>query len=114
MGANAYSNCATLAVGCYLYTDTGLTTPVSNGKYSDGTYCYVVSGGSGQITAKNTCSCECHDGTITNNNSFSYYDCDGTLNTGAAEQGSTICFDINKPYSGNIQDDGISGTCSCV
>lgn len=58
--------------------------------------------------------CECHDGTINDNNSFSYYDCTGLLVTGGAELGSVICFDINRPYSGNITDDGISGTCICI
>lgn len=58
--------------------------------------------------------CECHDGTINNNGAYSYYDCSGTQIFGAGEQGSTICFDINRTYSGNITDDGISSTCFCT
>jgi hypothetical protein len=58
--------------------------------------------------------CECHDGTINDNNAFSYYDCTGLLVTGGGELGSVICFDINRPYSGNITDDGVSGTCICI
>lgn len=35
-----YSNCSTLSIGCYLYDDSNLTIPVTNGYYSDGTNCY--------------------------------------------------------------------------
>jgi hypothetical protein len=44
MASIVYSNCASLIVGCNLYTNSTLTTPVSNGYYSDGTNCYTVSG----------------------------------------------------------------------
>lgn len=57
--------------------------------------------------------CECHDGTISNNNAFSYYGCNGVLFSGGAESGSTICYDINAPYSSNIIDAGISAICNC-
>ena len=57
--------------------------------------------------------CDCHDGTINDNGSFSYYDCSGVLVTGGAESGTTICYDINQSYSGNITDNGASETCSC-
>ena len=53
--ANFYSNCGTLTTGCFLYTNQALTTPVSNGKYSDGTNCYDVTGGSGEITSFASC-----------------------------------------------------------
>lgn len=59
-------------------------------------------------------ACECHDGTINNNNAFSYYDCNDVLITGGAELGSAICYDINKAHSGNITDNGPSITCSCT
>jgi hypothetical protein len=56
MSQIVYSNCSTLSTsGCYLYTNSSLTTPVSNGKYSDGTTCFTVSGGNGQITASENC-----------------------------------------------------------
>ena len=58
--------------------------------------------------------CVCHDGTINDNNAFSYYDCAGILFTGGAELGSVICYDINKAYSGNITDNGPAITCSCT
>lgn len=51
-----YSNCSTITVGCYLYTNTGLTTPVSNGYYSDGTNCFTVTGGSGYVSSVDTCA----------------------------------------------------------
>lgn len=53
------SNCSTLgagAVGCYLYYGPGLTNPVSDGYYSDGNYCYTVTGGSGYISSAAACS----------------------------------------------------------
>jgi len=55
MAQNLYSNCGTLTTGCFLYTNQALTTPVSNGKYSDGTNCYDVTGGSGEITSFASC-----------------------------------------------------------
>ena len=57
--------------------------------------------------------CECHDGVINDNNSFSYYDCDGVLQSGNTQSGNTVCFNINKSYSGNITDIGLSESCSC-
>jgi hypothetical protein len=54
MAVNLYSNCSTITTGCFFYNDSNLTSPVSNGKYSDGTDCYTVSGG-GEITSITTC-----------------------------------------------------------
>jgi hypothetical protein len=58
--------------------------------------------------------CDCHDGTINDNDAFFYYDCDGNVFTGGNELGTEICYDINKPYSGNITDNGPSVFCSCT
>jgi len=55
MGLNAFSSCSPLILGCTLYTDSGLTTPVADGIYSDGVNTYTVSGGAGLITATGTC-----------------------------------------------------------
>lgn len=56
MAVNVYSNCSTLvATTCYLYNNSNLTSPVSNGEYSDGTNCYTVTGGAGQITLVSAC-----------------------------------------------------------
>ena len=55
MGLNAYSNCTPLTTGCYLYQDSGLTTPVADGVYSNGTDTFTVSGGAGLITSQGTC-----------------------------------------------------------
>jgi hypothetical protein len=55
MGLNAYSNCTPLTTGCFLYQDSGLTTPVANGVYSDGTNTFTVTGGAGEITSQGTC-----------------------------------------------------------
>lgn len=51
-----YSNCSSLTTGCFLYDDSGLTTPVSNGYYSDGTNCFTVTGGNGEITSISACT----------------------------------------------------------
>lgn len=56
MAGTVYSNCSTITTGCFLYNNSNLTSPVSNGKYSDGNTCYTVSGGNGEITAAGSCS----------------------------------------------------------
>jgi hypothetical protein len=53
--AYRYSNCSTLIVGCYLYSDNTLTTPLSNGFYSDSGSCITVAGGAGQISSIVVC-----------------------------------------------------------
>lgn len=56
MAGTYYSNCSTLSTsGCFLYTDSNLT-PASDGYYSNGTNCFTVSGGSGQITQVGSCT----------------------------------------------------------
>ena len=40
----------------FLYSDLYMTTTKNNGYYSDGTYWYYVSGGSGRITNAGKCS----------------------------------------------------------
>jgi len=55
MAINIFTNCSPIALGCFLYTDSGLTTPVSNGVYSDGIYTFTVTGGAGEITATGSC-----------------------------------------------------------
>ena len=52
--ANIYSSCSPLTIGCYLYTDINLTTPVSDGSYYDGTNCWNVA--SGQIFSQGSCT----------------------------------------------------------
>lgn len=56
MAATIYTNCSVLGLGCFLYQDAGLTTPVANGEYSNGTDVFTVSGGAGEITATSLCS----------------------------------------------------------
>ena len=55
MGLNAYSNTTPLGIGATLYQDSGLTTPVADGIYSNGTDTFTVSGGAGLITAQGSC-----------------------------------------------------------
>jgi hypothetical protein len=53
MAIYLYSNCSTIITGCRLYTDSCLTTPVSNGFYSNGTNYFTVS--SGLISSSSVC-----------------------------------------------------------
>ena len=46
-----------LDLGDYIYTDTSLTTPASNGYYSNSIGWYLVTGGSGQITSNDPNGC---------------------------------------------------------
>lgn len=50
-----YPDCSVVIVGCKLYTNSIRTIPVSNGFYSDGTTCYTVTGGLGQVTLISQC-----------------------------------------------------------
>lgn len=58
MALNIFTTCSTLSVGCILYTDSGLTTQVSDGYYSDGTNCYTVGSSIayGRIDSISTCT----------------------------------------------------------
>ena len=47
----------TIEVTEILYTNDTVTTPVPDGYYSDGTILYIVSGGSGEVTAKYNYGC---------------------------------------------------------
>jgi hypothetical protein len=56
-----YSRSKILDVGSFLYVDVNLTTPVTDNLeypdyYSDGTYCYEVAGGCGEIISKTLCT----------------------------------------------------------
>lgn len=55
MPQNVYTSCSPIIVGCFLYTDSGLTTPAPNGVYSDGVDVYTVTGGAGEVTATALC-----------------------------------------------------------
>lgn len=56
MPQNVFSSCSPVILGCFLYTDSGLTTPAPDGVYSDGLDVFTVSGGAGEITASALCS----------------------------------------------------------
>lgn len=55
MAATFYSDCSTITTGCFLYNNSNLTGPVSNGKYSNGIDCFTVTGGNGEVTALEAC-----------------------------------------------------------
>ena len=46
--------------------------------------------------------CTCKQGTITDNNAFSYTDCAGVFQSGSLELGSEVCVNIQLSYSANI------------
>jgi hypothetical protein len=50
-----YSRSIILNVGSFIYTDSSFNSPVPDNFYSDGTYCYTVSGGCGEIISKTLC-----------------------------------------------------------
>ena len=52
---SVYSNCATLAVGCFVYSNSTKTTPVSNGYLSRAGTCYTIINGTGYISAISAC-----------------------------------------------------------
>lgn len=99
MALNYYSNCTTLGIGCYLYTDSACTTPVSNGYYSDGTTCWQVTGGSGYISDESACSgCLCYSIINETSSEINYYytPCGGTYGTYALGGGQTdyVCSEV--------------------
>ena len=53
MAQQIFSNCSPLVTGCTVYSDISLVTPVSNGKYSNGSECFTVVGGT--ITLVENC-----------------------------------------------------------
>ena len=54
-------------------------------------------------TTTTAASCTCKQGTIQDNNAFSYTDCAGVFQSGpGGELGSEVCVDINQSYSANI------------
>lgn len=56
MALTIYSQCSTITTGCFLYSNNILTTAVDNGYYSNGTDCYTVTGGAGEVTAVGVCT----------------------------------------------------------
>jgi cytoskeletal protein RodZ len=45
MAQNVYTICPTITIGCFLYTNSSLTTPVADGYYSNGVSYFFVTGG---------------------------------------------------------------------
>lgn len=55
MASNFYSLCNPIIVGCKLYQNNTATIPSIDGFYSNGTDCYQVSGGAGNVSAISVC-----------------------------------------------------------
>ena len=56
MSQRIYTRCSVIAVGCYLYTDSSLSTPVVAGIYSNGQVIYTVTGVNGLVSNVKPCS----------------------------------------------------------
>ena len=109
---------ALLGSGCTT-TTTSTTTTAYTGCDLAGTACEqptttTTTTSSTTTTTTTLFPCECHDGTITNAGGFFFYDCNGYYVNSGVGEGAVVCFDVNRPRSANITDDGISGTCLCA
>ena len=90
MPADVYSDCTTLTTGCFLYNNSNLTSPASNGKYSDGFDCYTVSGGAGEITAVAACSSP---------PSYNYYTLTPCVGGSGTDYRSILALALNDVYT---------------
>lgn len=90
MPADVYSNCTTLTTGCFLYNNSNLTSPASNGKYSDGFDCYTVSGGNGEITSVDACPSP---------PSYNYYTLTPCAGGGSTDYRSILALALNDVYT---------------
>ena len=108
-GTGTYATLAACQAACFAVTYNCVSGNCIDPGDGTGTYATLAA-----CQAACPPPCDCHDGTINDNNAFNYYDCDGNSISGGAELGSAICFDITKPFSGNITDDGPSVVCSCA
>lgn len=94
--ATIYSSCSPLAIGCYLYTDINLTTPVSDGAYYDGTSCWNVA--SGQIFSVGSCTVR-------------------TLTIYAVNEGTgavDMHYSLDSGTTWNFSNLSVTGTCSLL
>jgi hypothetical protein len=90
MAVSVYSNCTTLTSGCFLYDNSNLTSPASNGKYSDGFDCYTVSGGNGEITSVSACS---------SSPSYNYYTLTPCTGGSGTDYRSILALALNDVYT---------------
>jgi len=95
-------------------TTTAYVGCVLEGEACEQTTTTTTSTSSTTTTTTTLFPCECHDGTITNFGAYFFFDCNGYYVNSGVGFGSVVCFDVNKPRSANITDDGISGTCLCA
>lgn len=109
MAQNVFSSCGTIVVGCFLYTDPGLSSPAPNGIYSDGTNAFTVSGGAGEVTASAACgsfttttTTTAPYGTFRITNTSADLDLSG-LRIGGGNQIVTSGAFPSTPFTGNIE-----------
>ena len=108
-----------LIAGTCITTTTSTTTTAYTGCDLVGTACEEIttttttSSTSSTTTTTTTIACECHDAEITDDAGYFYFDCNGNYIAGGGASGAVVCFNIYQPYSANLLDLGISGTCLC-
>ena len=113
MAVDLYTTCSVLTVGCPVFTDTGRTTPASNGVYYDGVTCWTVSGGI--ITG--TGACTTTSTTTTTTTVFSCAQCK-TWQYSSIPSGGDIVY-YYSCINGTLQSIGLSDTdpngtfCNC-
>jgi hypothetical protein len=109
----------TLIAGTCITTTTSTTTTTYTGCDLVGTACEQITTTTTTTSSTTTTTttlfpCECHDGIITDDAAYYFTDCNGLYFEGTGGSGYVMCFDVSKPYSGNITDNGISSTCLCA
>jgi hypothetical protein len=109
----------TLIAGTCITTTTSTTTTAYTGCDFVGTACEQITTTTTTTSSTTTTTttlfpCECHDGIITDDAAYYFTDCNGLYFEGTGGSGYVMCFDVSKPYSGNITDNGISSTCLCA
>jgi hypothetical protein len=114
---NDRSLIVTLIAGTCITTTTSTTTTAYTGCNLDGVACEqtttTTTSSTSTTTTTTTIACECHDAQITDNAGYFFFDCGGNYVAGGGASGAVVCFNIYQPYSANLLDLGISGTCLC-
>jgi len=93
MAAFLYTNCSTLAIGCSVYTNSSLTTPVSNGIYFDGITCWTVTSGVIDGTAS------CTTTTTTTAPPYNYYTLTPCAGGASTDYRSILSLALNDVYA---------------
>ena len=100
-----YSTSITLIASSKLYTDSGLTTPVANGYYSEGSNsgnCYDITDSAGTINSVSACNITCWQYTYVNETPLAqeifYTDCNGTPVSANVDAFSSLTYCSDQYY----------------